>query len=452
MSSQIREAAMTSIFHRSPGASLPTAIGGQGVWLEASNGRRYLDASGGAAVSALGHGHPRVIEAIREQASKMAFAHTAFFTNEPSEQLAEFLAIRAPIDAPRVMFCSGGSEATEAALKLARAYHVARGEPSRSVFISRDQSYHGATIGALSVSGNPGRRAPYLDILAPCRFIDPCYAYRHQHADETPDAYGRRAADKLEAEILAAGPENVAAFIAEPVVGATLGAVTAGPGYFERISEICRTYGVLFIADEVMCGMGRTGSLFAVEQENVRPDIITMAKGLGGGYQPIGAVLASGEVYDAIVSGPGYFEHGHTYIGHATACAAALAVQRTIEEESLLEHVLELHPVLVDLLHQALGPTGMIGEIRGRGLLIGVELVRDTATKTPFPPEMKLAAAIKKAAMAQDLIVYPNSGCVDGRSGDHILIAPPYIAERSDLEQVASRLARAISTVLAEVA
>jgi len=443
---------MTSVFHRSPGASLPTAIGGQGVWLEASNGRRYLDASGGAAVSALGHGHPRVVEAIREQASKMAFAHTAFFTNEPSEQLAEFLAVHAPIESPRVMFCSGGSEATEAALKLARAYHVARGELSRSVFISRHQSYHGATLGALSVSGNPGRRAPYLDILAPCQFIEPCYAYRHQHVDETPEAYGRRAADKLEAEILAVGPENVAAFIAEPVVGATLGAATAAPGYFQRISEICQTYGVLFIADEVMCGMGRTGSLFAVEQENVRPDIITMAKGLGGGYQPIGAVMASGEIYDTIVSGPGYFEHGHTYIGHATACSAALAVQQVIEEEKLLERIVDLHPMLVDLLHQALGPTGMIGEVRGRGFLIGVELVRDTATKTPFPPEMKLAAAVKKAAMAEDLIVYPNAGCVDGRSGDHILIAPPYIAEHSDLEQIASRLARAVSTVLADPA
>lgn len=443
---------MTSVFHRSPGASLPTAIGGQGVWLEASNGRRYLDASGGAAVSALGHGHLRVVEAIREQVSKMAFAHTAFFTNEPSEQLAEFLADRAPIASPKIMFCSGGSEATEAALKLARAYHVARGEPSRSVFISRHQSYHGATLGALSVSGNPGRRAPYLDILAPCQFIDPCYAYRHQREDETPEAYGRRAADKLEAEILAAGPENVAAFIAEPVVGATLGAATAAPGYFQRISEICRTHGVLFIADEVMCGMGRTGSLFAVEQENVRPDIMTVAKGLGGGYQPIGAVMASGEVYDTIVSGPGHFEHGHTYIGHATACSAALAVQQVIEEEKLLERVVDLHPVLVDLLHQALGPIGMIGDIRGRGFLIGVELVRDMAAKTPFPPEMKLAAAVKKAAMAEDLIVYPNAGCVDGRSGDHILIAPPYIAEHSDLEQIAFRLTRAVSTVLAGAA
>ncbi|WP_321490005.1 aspartate aminotransferase family protein [uncultured Hyphomonas sp.] len=441
---------MTSIFHRSPTSSLPTAIGGQGVWLESSDGRRYLDASGGAAVSALGHGHPKVIEAICEQASKMAYAHTAFFTNEPSEKLAEFLAVRAPMDAPKVLFCSGGSEATETSLKLARAYHVSRGEPSRSVFIARNQSYHGATLGALSVSGNPGRRAPYLDILGPCRFIQPCYAYRHQFADETPEAYGKRAADSLEAEILTAGPENVAAFIAEPVVGATLGAVAAAPGYFTRISEICKKYGVLFIADEVMCGMGRTGTLFAVEQESVQPDIITMAKGLGGGYQPIGAVVTSGEIYDAIVSGPGYFEHGHTYIGHATACAAALAVQQTIEDEGLLAHVRSLHPVLVDLLRQALEPTGMIGDIRGRGFLIGVELVRDPVTKSPFAPEMKVSKTVKKAAMAEGLMVYPNSGCVDGRNGDHILIAPPYISQTSDLEQIADRLSRALASVLTE--
>jgi len=443
---------MTSVFHRSPGASLPVAVGGQGAWLEAADGRRYLDASGGAAVSTLGHGHPRVIAAICEQATKMAYAHTAFFTNEPSEHLAEFLAARAPLESPKVLFCSGGSEATEAALKLARAYHVARGDTGRSVFIARHQSYHGATLGALSVSGNAGRRAPYLDILAPCRFIEPCFAYHHQRPDETPEAYGRRAADTLEAEILKAGPEKVAAFIAEPVVGATLGAATAAPGYFKRISDICRQYGVLFIADEVMCGMGRTGSLFAIEQEGVQPDIITMAKGLGGGYQPIGAVMASGRVYDGVISGSGYFEHGHTYIGHATACAAALAVQQVIEEEGLLARVRNLHAPLVELLHRSLDGTGMIGDVRGRGFLLGVELVRDPATKTPFPPEMKLAAAVKKAAMAEGLIVYPNSGCVDGRSGDHILIAPPYICGEADLEQIAFRLGRAVSNVLAAAA
>lgn len=443
---------MTSVFHRSPGASLPTATGGQGVWLENSDGKRYLDASGGAAVSTLGHGHPRVISAICDQATKMAFAHTAFFTNEPSEQLAEFLASRAPVENAKVLFCSGGSEATEAALKLARAYHLARGENTRSVFIAREQSYHGATLGALSVSGNPGRRAPYLDILSPCRFIAPCYAYRHQQPGETQEAYGKRAADTLEAEILAIGPENVAAFIAEPVVGATLGAVPAVPGYFRRISEICRKYGVLFIADEVMCGMGRTGTLFAVEQEGVCPDIITMAKGLGGGYQPIGAVMASGQVYDTVVSGSGHFEHGHTYIGHATACAAALAVQQTIETDRLLENIRTLHVSLVTLLRQALEPTGIAGDIRGRGFLVGVELVRNTETKATFPTEMKLAAKIKKAAMAEGLIVYPNGGCADGQRGDHILIAPPFIANDAELEEIASRLARAVTNVLAVAA
>ncbi len=444
---------MTSILHRDPKNSLPLAVHGDGVWLEDSEGRRYLDASGGAAVSVLGHGHRRVIEAIREQAANLAYAHTAFLANEPSEKLAEFLIDRAPPGFGRVFFCSGGSEATEAALKFARQYHHARGETERTIFIARDQSYHGATLGALSVSGNKGRRTPYESILSPCRFIEPCYAYRHQGENESLEQYGRRAADALEREILAQGAHRVAAFIAEPVVGATLGAVPAAPGYLARVREICSRYGVLFIADEVMCGMGRTGTLFACTQDGVAPDLITVAKGLAGGYQPAGALLISSEVHDGLIASAGRFEHGHTYIGHPIACAAALAVQETIEEDGLLGRVSRAGEALRSILAQNLGPLGVVGDIRGRGLLVGVELVSDIDTKAPFAASLRLHARIKQAAMSEGLIVYPGGGCVDGVSGDHILFAPPFIARDDDLEEIGRRITRAVQrAVESEVA
>lgn len=439
---------MTSILHRDPKQPLPLAFGGAGVWLEDTDGKRYLDASGGAAVSVLGHGHPRVIEAIREQALKLAYAHTAFFANEPSEKLADFLIARAPPGFGSVFFCSGGSEATEAALKLARQYHQARGDHERTIFIARDQSYHGATLGALSVSGNKGRRIPYEPILGPCQFIEPCYAYRHQRDDESIEEYGRRAADALEHEILTHGAHRVAAFIAEPVVGATLGAVPAAPGYLARVREICSRYGVLFIADEVMCGMGRTGTLFACTQDGVAPDLITVAKGLAGGYQPAGALLVSTQVHDDLIASAGRFEHGHTYIGHPIACAAALAVQETIEEEGLLHRVSRSGEMFKSILARNLGPLGVVGDIRGRGLLIGCELVADIAKKTPFPVSRRLHARIKQAAMSEGLIVYPGGGCVDGVVGDHILFAPPFIASDEDLEEIGRRITRAIQRAL----
>ncbi|MBI1339573.1 aspartate aminotransferase family protein [bacterium] len=443
---------MTSILHRDPASDLPTAVSGAGCWLQDSDGRHYLDASGGAAVSAVGHGHPQVVEAIREQVARLAYAHTAFFTNAPSEALADLLIARAPPGFGRVVFTSGGSEATDAALKLARQFHLANGKPQRTVFIARRQSYHGATLGALAVSGHPARRAPYEPVLSPCRFIAPCYAYRERAADETPAAYARRAADALEAEIEAVGPSRVAAFIAEPVVGATLGAVPAEPGYLERIRSICDRHGVLFIADEVMCGMGRTGTTFAVEADGVAPDIITIAKGLGGGYQPIGAMLMSRAVADVVTRTGGRFEHGHTYIGHAIACAAALAVQQVIHENRLLSHVSRLGPHLMRELASALGPSGVVGDIRGRGLMIGVELVADPVSRTPFPAARRLAPAIKAAAFENGLIVYPGSGCADGRDGDHILIAPPYIVSQSETGEIADRLSRALHQALAATA
>ncbi|MGD2131480.1 MAG: aspartate aminotransferase family protein, partial [Maricaulaceae bacterium] len=410
---------MTALFHRSPLAPPPRAAGGRGVYLIGSDGKEYLDGSGGAAVSCLGHGHPRVIEAIKRQADALAFAHTAFFSNDAAEALAANLVAAAPDGFGRAYFVSGGSEANETAMKLARAYHLARGEPERALIIHRRQSYHGNTLGALAVSGARARRTPYEPLLKQQPAIAPCYAYRHQEPDEDEEAYGRRVADELEAAIEQSGPGRVAAFIAEPVVGAVLGVVPAVPGYFARIREICDRHGVLWIADEVMCGMGRTGYRFACEAEGATPDIITMAKGLGGGYQPIGAMLVSNAVFETVAAGG--FEGGHTYIGHAIACAAALAVQETIEEENLLPRIRAAHEVLRSRLEARFGDATWLGDIRGRGLFVGVELVADRASKAPFDPKLKLAARIKKQAQANGLICYPGSGCADGVAGDHVL-------------------------------
>ena len=442
---------MSNVFPRNCKANPPLAVQGDGVYIIDSTGKRYIDASGGAAVSCLGHGHPAVIQAIKDQVDKIAYAHSGFFTTEASEALAEHLIKRAPEGMARVYFVSGGSEANETALKLARQFHLENGEPARSHFIARLQSYHGNTLGALSVGGNAARRAPYQPLLSPASHIDPCYAYRHQAHDESEEAYGRRVADALETEILRVGPEKVAAFIAEPVVGATLGAVPAVAGYFKRIREICTQYGVLLILDEVMCGMGRTGSLFACEQDGIAPDILTCAKGLGGGYQPIGAVLCSGRIYDAIAGGSGAFEHGFTYIGHATACAAALAVQHTIENEDLIANVQRQSTALFDALEARFGNHHHIGDIRGRGLFIGLELVADRASKAPFDPALKVNARIKKQAMEEGMVCYPAGGTVDGTRGDHVLLAPAFIVQQAHLDEIVDKLGRSIDSVLAEV-
>ncbi|GAB4394922.1 MAG: aspartate aminotransferase family protein [Kiloniellaceae bacterium] len=441
---------MSYVFPRHSKASYPVAVGGEGPYLFDSDGKRYIDASGGAAVSCLGHGHPAVIQAIKDQVDKIAYAHSAFFTTEASEALAEHLITRAPGELARVYFVSGGSEANETALKLARQFHLENGEPDRYHFIARQQSYHGNTLGALSVGGNAARRAPYRPLLSPASHVDPCYAYRHQAHDESEEAYGRRVADSLEAEILRVGPGKVAAFIAEPVVGATLGAVPAVTGYFKRIREICDQYGVLLILDEVMCGMGRTGSLYACEQDGIAPDILTCAKGLGGGYQPIGAVLCSARIYDTIAQGSGAFEHGFTYIGHATACAAALAVQHTIEGENLLDNVKRQGAALRESLQARFGNHHHVGDIRGRGLFIGLELVADRATKEPFDPKLKINARIKKRAMEEGMVCYPAGGSADGTRGDHVLLAPSFIVQQPHLDEIVDKLGRAIDGVLAE--
>jgi adenosylmethionine-8-amino-7-oxononanoate aminotransferase len=402
-------------------------------------------------VSCLGHSHPKVIEAIKTQAEKLSFAHTGFFTSEPAEALADNLVSRSPAGLDAVYFVSGGSEAVEAALKLARQYHLERGEPERRHFVARWQSYHGNTLGALSVGGNRWRREPFAPMLIESHHIDPCFAYRFRRDDETEEEYGLRAADALEAKIQELGPETVAAFIAEPVVGATAGAVAAAPGYFRRIREICDRHGVLFIADEVMCGMGRTGTLFACEQEGVSPDLACIAKGLGGGYQPVGAVMVSGAIYDAVRQGSGVFQHGHTYLGHPIACAAALAVQQAIEEEGLLQRVCEMGDALNDALLERFGNHRHVGDIRGRGLFRAIELVEERGTKKTFDPDLKLHARIKKEAMDRGLICYPGGGTIDGKYGDHVLLAPPFIVEAQHIDQITERLGSAVDAALASV-
>jgi len=443
---------MTHVFHRNPLAAMPTAARGDGIEIIDTEGKRYIDASGGAAVSCLGHSHPTVIQAIKDQLDAIAFAHTSFFTNPPMEALADMLSAAAPGDLSQVYFVSGGSEAVEAALKMARQYFVEIGEPERRHIVARRQSYHGNTIGALSAGGNEWRRAQFAPLLVPnVRHIAPCYAYRDKAPEESEEAYGLRVADELETAIEELGPGTVAAFIAEPVVGATAGAVPPVPGYLARIRDICDRHGVLLIFDEVMCGMGRTGELFACDVDGVTPDLLTIAKGLGAGYQPVGAVLASGAIYQAICDGSGFFQHGHTYMGHPAACAAALAVQTVIRDDDLLANVRAMGAYLAEALDERFGNHHHVGDIRGRGLFRGLELVADRVSKAPFDPALKLHARVKREAMARGLMCYPMGGTIDGRQGDHVLLAPPFIATRSDIDQIVDRLGDAVDAAITDV-
>jgi adenosylmethionine-8-amino-7-oxononanoate aminotransferase len=440
---------MTKILHRQIQASLPVAVGGQGVHLLDADGRSYIDASGGAAVSCLGHGHPDVTAALHVQADRLAYAHTSFFTNEPAERLADRLVAGAPQGISHAYFVSGGSEAIEAALKMARQYFVETGEPQRRNIIARRQSYHGNTLGALAAGGNEMRRTQFRPLLIETHHIDPCYAYRFQKPGESDETYAARAAQALEDKVLELGPETVMAFVAEPVVGATAGAVPPVADYLKRIRAICDRYGILLILDEVMCGMGRTGTLHACEQDGVAPDLMTVAKGLGGGYQPIGAVLLSQKIFGAFANGSGLFQHGHTYICHPMACAAALAVQEVIARDDLLANVRAMGAHLSRRLGERFGNHAHVGDIRGRGLFMGVELVEDRSTKTPFDPKLKLHTRIKREAMARGLMVYPGGGTIDGVNGDHVLIAPPFIIDAATIDAVVERLGDAIDAAVA---
>lgn len=442
---------MSRILHRQIHTKLPVAVGGRGVELFDSEGRSYIDASGGAAVSCLGHSHPDVVAALHAQADRLAYAHTSFFTTEPAEALADRLIEDAPEGMSHVYFVSGGSEAVEAALKMARQYFVELGKPERRNVIARRQSYHGNTLGALATGGNEWRRAQFRPLLVETHHIDPCFAYRYRQPDESDEAYAARAAQALEDKILELGPETVMAFVAETVVGATAGAVPPVADYLKRVRSICDRYGVLLILDEVMCGMGRTGTLHACEQDGISPDIMTIAKGLGGGYQPIGAVLLGRHIFDAFAKGSGFFHHGHTYLGHPMACAAGLAVQEAIRRDGLLENVRTMGAYLTRRLGERFGNHPHVGDIRGRGLFMAIELVEDRSTKATFDPKEKLHARIKREAMARGLMVYPMGGTIDGARGDHVLLAPPFIVDEQIVDAIVERLGDAVDAALAGV-
>ena len=435
---------MSHIFPRNMKSFLPTAVKAKGCYIYDSSGKAYLDASGGAAVSCLGHAHQTVIQALHRQLDELTYAHTSFFTSEQAEKLAERLCFKAPEGIDRVYLVSGGSEAVEASLKLARQYYVEKGEPNRKAIIARKQSYHGNTLGALAAGGNEWRRRQFSPLLIDTHHIAPCFAYRGKNETEDDFEYGQRVANQLEQKLLELGPNSIMAFIAEPVVGATAGAVTAVDGYFRRIREICDEYGVLLILDEVMCGMGRTGYLYACEHDKIKPDILCIAKGLGAGYQPIGAMLCTSEIYSAIENGSGFFQHGHTYLGHPMAAAAANAVLDVLLDQSVLSKVTPKGKVLEDLLKKKFNQHPHIGDIRGRGLFRAVELVHDRDNKAAFDPELKLAAKIKKSAQENGLLCYPMSGTIDGKLGDHVLLAPPFTISENELDFVVDKLSATI--------
>ena len=439
---------MSRILHRS-GGQPPIAVSGEGINLILADGRRIIDASGGAAVACLGHGNQRIAEAIGRQAATMAYAHTGTFSSQPAEDLADIVLDGEPGGLSHAYFCSSGSEGTEASLKLARQYFVEIGQPERVHFIARRQGYHGNTLGALAAGGNMMRRAIYEPILSPAfSLVSPCFAYRFQRDDESDAQYVDRLADELEAEFRRLGPETVAAVLAETVVGATTGCVTALPGYFQRVRAICDRYGALLILDEVMCGMGRTGTMHAWEQEGVAPDLEVVAKGLGGGYQPSGGVLIGRKVVDAIAQGSGSFMHGHTYQAHPVACAAALEVQRIIRGDNLLDNVRATGARLESALVERFGNHRHVGDIRGRGLFWALEFVADRATKQEFDPGLKVNERVKREALARGIAIYPMGGTIDGRRGDHAVIAPPYIATASDIDTIVERLGDAVDAAV----
>ncbi len=439
---------MTHVFHRNPLHSYPVAVSGDGVYLRDGEGRRYLDASGGAAVSCLGHSDRAVIDAIERQLAALPFAHTSFFSNQPMEALADALIDGVPRPLDKVYFTSGGSEAMEAALKLARQYFVEKGEPQRVHLIARRQSYHGNTLGALAAGGNLWRRKQFEPLLVAATHVAPCYPYRDQQPGESAIAYGARLAQELESEIDRLGGNTVIAFVAETIAGATLGAAPPVPGYFKRVREICDRHGVLLVLDEVMCGMGRCGTLWAFEDEGIVPDMVTIAKGLGAGYQPIGALIVAKTIYDAIVAGSGFFQHGPTYLGHAAACAGALAVQRRLRHDGVLARVKPMGELLEQGLRTRFAEHPQVGDIRGRGLFWALELVQDRAAKRPFDPGRRLHARIKQAALDAGLLCYPMGGTLDGVQGDHVLLAPPFIIEPPQIGEILDKLERALRAAL----
>ena len=441
----------SALFPRNFQRTYPIAVRGEGCWIVDKSGRRFLDAAGQAAVVNIGHGVREIARAMGEQASQLAFAHTTQFHSEPAEKLAARLLAIAPPNfqaGGRVYFTSGGSEATETAIKLARQFYLERGEPARYRVVSRRQSYHGSTVGAMTVSGNVARRAPYQPLLAEWGHVAPCFCYHCPLDKQFPDC-AVACAEDLNAYLEQNDSGSVAAFIFEPVVGATLGAAVPPDGYVERIAEICRRHKILLIADEIMSGMGRTGKPFAAQHWELKPDVILVGKGIASGYAPLGAVLVAPHVAVAFERGSGAFQHGFTYQAHPVATAAGNAVLDYLEAQKLFERVSPASENLRAALAPALAHPN-VGEIRGRGLLLGIEFVRDKSTREPFSREENIAERIRQAAFDQDVLVYPTQGCVDGLRGDHVLIAPPFIISAQESEQVAASLRSAVQKVFAQ--
>ena len=435
------------LFPRNFKKTFPVASRGEGCWIIAADGRRFLDASGQAAVVSIGHGVPEIGRAMAEQSSQIAFAHTSQFHTAPAEKLAERLLAMAPPnfrDGGRVYFTSGGSESTETAIKLARQFHLESSQRDRYRVLSRRQSYHGSTLGAMSVSGNVARRAPYEPLIAEWGHIAPCFCYHCPFEKLFPQCE-LACADDLEVYLLEHAPEKAAAFIFEPVVGATLGAAVPPEGYAARIAEICHKNGILLIVDEVMTGMGRTGKSFAAQHWNIEPDMILVGKGIASGYAPLGAVLVSARVVAAFERGSGAFMHGFTYQAHPVCTAAGNAVLDYLESHKLFDRVVPAGNNLRDAL-SLLQSHSNVGDVRGLGLLCGVEFVKDKTTHEPFPRERNIAERIRQACLDESVLTYPTQGCVDGLRGDHILLAPPFTVSPEE----SALIARALQSALAK--
>jgi len=426
-------------------APLRVATRGEGCYLYDAVGRRYLDGAAGFVVANLGHGNAEIAEAMAQQARTLALAPFTVFVNEPALRLAARLARYTPGDLDHAVFTSGGSEAVEVAVKLARQYWVEVGRPSKYKIVGRWQSYHGNTLGTLSIGGNRPRRKPYAPLLIDLPKIPECYPYRCP-SDVPAAEWGRRGADALEATIVAEGPDSVAAFIAEPVVGATLGSAPAPPGYFQRIREICDRYGVLFISDEVMTGFGRTGRRFGIEHWDVVPDLMAVAKGITAGYAPLGAAICTERIYAAFRGGSGQFVNLFTYGANPLCCAVGDVVLRLTEEQDLAGRAARVGAYLRQRL-EPLAASPLVGDVRGLGLMLGLEFVQDKATKAPFPPAARVAARVAEAALERGLFVYPGSGTVDGERGDHLMVAPPLIITEAECDELISSLAAALDAV-----
>lgn len=433
------------IFHRELNRDYPVIDHGDGIYLYDTTGKRYIDGAGGVFVTNLGHGNKNVVAALAEQAGRVSFAHTNDFNSTVALQFAAKLIDLAPAGFAKVWMSTSGSTANETAIKLARHYHLLAGNPEKTRVIARWNSYHGSTLGALSLTGQPKRREPYEPYLLNFPHIDPPYCFRCPFG-KTPSTCHIDCADELEKIIRLTGPQYISAFILEPVSGGPLGALPAPDGYLKKVREICDRYDVLLIVDEVVSGIGRTGRNFAVDHWGVVPDLITVAKGVGGGYVPIGATLVHERIFEVFESSGTSFRHGETFTGHALVCAAGLATLNEIEAGGLVDRARRIGGYLGEALEQ-LRALPIVGDVRGKGLLRGIELVRDKKSNEPFPRARMIAERIASEAATLGLLVIAGTGCVDGINGDTIAIAPPFITTEAEIDEIVATIAKAITTI-----